>query len=166
MDYNLQPYNDSGDTSGFRNIKWYKKYVLPIIKEFLNGVAIDLGCGNGRHNLIFHDKFDRIICVDPIVNIDDRFNYDNISYVKSHLHNMPNIKCDVMLMIGSFNILYEHYNDELLNMCKKFLNNNGIILALWEIKQDNFKFNSDIMIDKIKTKDDTSIVAIIKYEDL
>lgn len=163
-DYGLQPYNAAGDTRGLRKIAWHEKHVFPIAKPFLKGTGIDLGCGNGRLNVIFQSYFDELLCVDPICALNKKFTFDNVLFEKCELHELNvSHKYDIVLMMGSFHALHRKYKNKIFKHCSHLVKPGGKIIAMWDAKQicdlENQFFK---IINKQTTKDDTSTVCIFE----
>lgn len=94
--YNLQPYDpNTGDTTGFRDLQWYREQVYPIIEDFSIelwasrerlGVKhpaptfLDIGCGNGRHLPFLLENHISGFAVDPICEIDDIYQDPRVWY--------------------------------------------------------------------------------------
>lgn len=165
--YNLQPYRKDGDTSGFRNLLWYKKNILPLIKENMvnRDKMLDLGCGNGRFNTLTHNLFKNIICVDPIEDLENKFTYKNVKFLKNHLHELHKLDFDVILMIGSMLSIWRKYGEKTLQYLSNLLNEEGLIFVV--ISNQNYIFNFEdetyLKILKIyKLKDKKTNLIIFK----
>lgn len=104
--YNLQPYNKEGETTGFRTLKWYEEQVFPIFSEYVSVVktAIDVGSGNGRLVRFLSSFCEELICVDPMCEPKKEFiNY--ASFVKNDFMNLSGLKCDCLFFMGSLWII-------------------------------------------------------------
>lgn len=74
--------------------KFFEKY--DYLHLFQNDYLLDLGCGNGRHSLLFSDKTNHVIGVDFSLNLlkiakkkADQQNIDNVSYVMADITLLP-----------------------------------------------------------------------------
>jgi trans-aconitate methyltransferase len=165
--YNLQPYSENGDSTGYRNLEFYKKNLIPIIDEIISDSdvsVLDLGCGNGRFNELIHNKFDQIMCVDPIDELVDKFNYSNVSYEKKHLHELGDNNYDIIFMLGSMLSIWREYGSNCLNHLNRLSSDGGKVFVIIDNKhhQDFTTHGFFTSITKHKIDDRTDLVVLEK----
>lgn len=130
MDYNLQPYDENGETTGRRTIQWFRENLLPHLKVMLEDVgrdfAIDVGCGNGRFNQIIKEfGFKDVLCCDPAEKPGQMFfdgpKYKEFSFfeggIEDYIESGGGVN-NVAFFFGSPHILFKTY-DNLESMVKK-----------------------------------------------
>lgn len=141
FEYNLQPYGNGGDTTGRRNLDFYKRNLPSMLKNVIGDrkIALDLGCGNGRMNTIIGDYFDRIYCVDPIDELDPKFKLPNVTYHKAHIDDVMDTietKVDVIIMIGSMHSIWRMHGNATINYLSNMLNDDGIVCSVSDLKHE------------------------------
>jgi len=137
--YNIQPIDDfTGDTRGKRKLEWFIDDVFSVIKKYIRGDVIDIGCGNGRLNPLILPLCTSLVCVDPVCELDSRFK-KNAQFISSHLHELSNKveqKFDTILFFGSYYIIANQYGAKTFEYCNAILNKDGTIIFMVDAKDD------------------------------
>ncbi len=169
MNYNLQPYDKKNvDTTGRRNLKWLEEQVWPTIREEIgSGVTIlDVGCGNGRFNTFLKTlRGVNVLGIDAVDNFNKKeYGFKDFTFQKCLLGDVDGM-FDVVLFIGSFNVIWELHG----NLIFKFiipwlLPVGGKIIVMVDKKQ----FTSEVVINRVKlcclktTEDNTTTIFTLK----
>jgi len=162
--YGLQPYDGSKlDTTGERNLAFLRDNIMSIVDDNINGgVCLDVGCGNGRFNSLIKDKFDTIVCIDPMEQIHPLYDYDNVTFVQCGVNNIHGgEEFDTIFFIGSLYLVNRHYGEKGLRKILGFLKPNGSMLAMDDAKRQSdygFMDNHKILL----TKHEGTVVHIFK----
>jgi 23S rRNA U2552 (ribose-2'-O)-methylase RlmE/FtsJ len=136
-EYNLQPYDEYGDTTGYRNLAWYRSVVYSNARNFLDGkkTCLDLGCGNGRHFSFLSECFEEVYGIDPEEDLHPNFHYGNCSHSKMHLHEVgAERQFNAIVMFGSEKSIRDQYNEDFFYEIDLRLSDIGVIVSLTEIK--------------------------------
>ena len=130
MGIGTMSYTNSGDSQAkFRSIEWLKNYIFTHEIWKNKKSVLDIGCGNGRVNQLYEKYFEKIVCVDPYVTINNfcekkvekfKINFEDFEY---------NGKFDVIVFIFSL-YLFTKKHKEIIEKCLKYLNENGCIIII------------------------------------
>ncbi|NVM56233.1 MAG: class I SAM-dependent methyltransferase [Candidatus Helarchaeota archaeon] len=128
-------------------IKFLEKFQC--LKFFINRYILDLGCGNGRHSLMFADKTDYVIGVDFSFNLlkiakkkCSSEKIDNVSYIMADITSLPfkNNIFSSSIYLSTFHHIPNRMN-RLSNLMeiKRILKTNGYcLISVWRRWQKRF----------------------------
>jgi len=141
-DFNLQPYDSEGDTTGFRTLSWYRRHVFPTLQGAIQQLPsrtylLDVGCGNGRFVPFFARFFEQLHCIDPICSINSKYIYPSLFYKKCTFENYnSSIQFDLVTFMGSFDIIsYYHGVEKTLQKAFHLLKEqNSLVFILSEAR--------------------------------
>jgi len=101
---------------------WDKLFSTDTYFNEMKGSLLYIGSGNGRLNVLLEDKFEEIWNIEPYFDIDERFHYDNVTYINTFIEDLETKKkFDVVFLLGSFH----YFKNKLpaLKKCLTFLKN-------------------------------------------
>lgn len=128
MNYNLQPYNGHGDSTGFRTRQWYKEQVFPHIPDLPMPIIGDVGCGNGRLTKMLAGKLgQQVFAIDPACNYDPRYKYKHVHFQRVGLMDwIPGKKFHGLFFFGSMYIMLKNEGFRVIKRCKRLLRPGGV----------------------------------------
>jgi len=139
-DYSLYSYSKSGDIKGSRTLEWIDKWIFKeyLVKEYwkVGSSILDVGSGNGRVNSILVRYFDIVYNIDVIIDIDRRFDYDNVVY---HRGNFVYYEFDRKFDVISFFMSFLAFPDKpkAIAKCLELLNPNGFIFIADDVSWED-----------------------------
>lgn len=167
--YNMQPYDQNGDTTGSRNLNWFKLIVEPHLSEVLKNhkirSSLDLGCGNGRMFKYLLKYSDLVTGIDKIENININFLKENTAFHKVDIFNYYS-QHDLVFLFGMIGVLTKNYDkSKIQRKIKEILKPNGLIVS---IHDKNFKNNFLLglnfkTIKEIEVDNKTILLILKKY---
>ena len=170
--YNRQPYGKNGDTTGFRNLEWYKDQVYPLIDDFSSccvvhggmqwrrvlDKCIDVGCGNGRHFPFLARIFKSIYGIDPVESLSDKYTIPQAWFSKCSLAEvLPPCRFDGVFFFGSGAIIKRYYGIiQFFQVVMQLVSDTGFICIVSDPK-DGVVFNGLNSLKRV-TSDNTTCV--------
>ena len=151
--YNLQPYNNEGDTTGGRNLSWFHQQVSPILLELIPppkkfSLGLDLGCGNCRMAEFLTKLCNNVIGIDiHETHHEANLKNSNYVYVKTSFKNFHGV-VDLLFAFGMFDILKRNFGiQELVKKIDKVTTQNSMIIFIYDSNLDD-----NLFIEQLKSK--------------
>lgn len=153
MEYNRQPYKGNADTTGWRDLGWFKNKVWPHISiRFPEKVSLvlDVGCGNGRFAPMLRELADEVVAIDPVE--DPHPDHQEFAeFRKCHFHDFEHErKFDAIFFMASFMIIQKQGVVDVQKKCRELLKPGGLILMYVErrdLELVNEAFDDWVMSD-------------------
>ena len=139
-DIGLQPYDESGDAKDNRfTIKCFDRMMSQI--DLSNTKALlDVGCGNGRLNLVHSKYFKNVVGIDKFRAPDQKYCCHNFEFRSADLFEV-NEKFSAILFMGSFYLHHYYGYIKTLSQAKNLLEPSGRIIIIDDkIRNKNSKY--------------------------
>lgn len=101
----------------------------------LHGTILDVGCGNGRLNILHAKRFDKIIGIDLFRDPNPKYLNDKFEFLKTNIFGCSK-KADVVLFLGTFYLHYDSGYESTLKKAKSLLNPGGAIVIFDDASRD------------------------------
>jgi cyclopropane fatty-acyl-phospholipid synthase-like methyltransferase len=141
-DIGLQLYDDSGDSKDkLASIECFDKIMSRISLTSAESI-LDVGCGNGRLNVVHNKYFSKIVGIDAFRLPDPKYSLPNFEFKSLDIFGVEGI-FNAILFMGTFYLHHPYGYFETIERSKNILSTNGKIIIIDE-KNRNVNFETHI----------------------
>ena len=131
----LQRYVNDEDVQS----EWFS---VPVFREAIKKIQgletdsiLDVGCGNGRLNIVHEKSFSKIVGIDKFRSPNQKYCVSNFEFMEADIFDIKD-KFSVVLFMGSFYIHCCYGYLETLIQAKKIMEKNGKIIIVDDKKRN------------------------------